>query len=272
VGVDHGDDGHSMQPRVARKPPRFVGNPQPRREATDLASAGRRLVRGAGPARPTIHSPVEVPKLEPQAIPPPGNIDRQFKTGDRRVRASAAGGPKRVVVDGLLPWHVTWGSSRGSVRSTRRDAPKVNIEIYGDLIAAMRKRPLLTISPRGIGFGNDKADSAVGGAVAFGTRSTANRVAWSASSVEPKRASISACPSSARTNEITSRGTPQHVPRRPVSSVMDPTDCSGPRHTVGVFLPADFTCPAKVNEHGNGRRIRASASATDPRNEALRAR
>lgn len=97
--------------------------------ATDLA-VGAGGVWFAGRPRGDVAHPLEYAKLE-RINPASGTIDRDF---DTRTGASVlAAGGKAVWSTGIMPGHV-----RGAARSdaTTGAMRKVNIEIYGDLIAA----------------------------------------------------------------------------------------------------------------------------------------
>jgi hypothetical protein len=97
--------------------------------ATDLA-IGAGGVWFAGRPRGDVHHPLQFAKLE-RIDPATGNIDREFDT-ETGAFVLAAGG-NALWSTGLLPGHVRGAARSDAVTGAMR---KVNIEIYGDLIAA----------------------------------------------------------------------------------------------------------------------------------------
>ena len=97
--------------------------------ATDLA-IGAGGVWLAGRPRGDVAHPLEYAKLE-RLDPATGHIDRDFDT-NTGASVLAAGG-KALWTTGIMPGHV-----RGAARSDAQTGAmrKLNIEIYGDLIAA----------------------------------------------------------------------------------------------------------------------------------------
>ena len=96
---------------------------------TDLA-VGAGGVWFAGRPRGDVHHPLDFAKLE-RIDPATGNIDRAFDT-QTGAFVLAAGG-NALWSTGLLPGHVRGAARSDAVTGAMR---KVNIEIYGDLIAA----------------------------------------------------------------------------------------------------------------------------------------
>jgi hypothetical protein len=97
--------------------------------ATDLA-IGAGGVWFAGRPRGDVHHPLQFAKLE-RIDPATGNIDREFDT-ETGAFVLAAGG-NALWSTGLLAGHVRGAARSDAVTGAMR---KVNIEIYGDLIAA----------------------------------------------------------------------------------------------------------------------------------------
>jgi outer membrane protein assembly factor BamB len=100
--------------------------------ATDL-TIGAGGLWFAGRPRGDVKHPLEFVKLE-RIDPATGQIDRKFNT-QTGASALAAGG-RALWSTGMLPGHV-----RGAARSDAKTGAmrRVNIEIYGDLIAASEK-------------------------------------------------------------------------------------------------------------------------------------
>jgi hypothetical protein len=97
--------------------------------ATDLA-IGAGGVWFAGRPRHDVHHPLEFAMLE-RIDPATGSIDRRFDT-ETGAFVLAAGG-NALWSTGLLPGHVRGAARSDAVTGAMR---KVNIQIYGDLIAA----------------------------------------------------------------------------------------------------------------------------------------
>jgi DNA-binding beta-propeller fold protein YncE len=113
-------DGHSHQ---------VVGTVRLDVTATDLA-IGAGGVWFAGRPRGDVAHPLEYAKLE-RLDPSTGDVDRDFDT--HTGAAVLAAGGQALWSTGMMPGHV-----RGAARSDAKTGAmsKVNIEIYGDLIAA----------------------------------------------------------------------------------------------------------------------------------------